>query len=117
MPAPLCSQWHGRKDSNLHPTVLETVALPIKLHPLVFDNTCIFWYSGYRWSWGVYVTNQTETSHDTKVSWLVFFMRFQVVSGLFHRRSYHRRYRYNLPRTFFPFKARPLFEFVFFPLD
>lgn len=28
-----CQEWQGRQDSNLRPTVLETVALPAELHP------------------------------------------------------------------------------------
>ena len=34
---------------------------------------------------------------------------------LFHRCRNNGRNRYNLPRPFFMFKARPLFQFVFFP--
>ena len=31
----LFSMWHARRDSNLQPTVLETVALPIELQTYV----------------------------------------------------------------------------------
>ena len=35
---------------------------------------------------------------------------------LFNRRRNNRGYRNNLPRPFFSFKARSLFQFFFFPL-
>ena len=35
----------------------------------------------------------------------------------FHRRRNNRGNRYNLPSSFLPFKARALFQLVFFPLD
>ena len=40
---PIINYWHGWQDLNLHLTVLETVALPIKLHPHVK-----IWYNIHR---------------------------------------------------------------------
>ena len=39
----LLGRWQGRQDSNLQPTVLETVTLPIELLPFVLDYLVSRW--------------------------------------------------------------------------